>query len=190
MRLQFGRCRSDVLWYDKRSGGTSHEACRLLPFKFVPLFKPQKYVHTLEAQDFELKAEYAADAVVERSEILARDVALHVSRIPVISDVEDFEADPSTILLTKKRNRYVLRYLRVDGDEGWIATGLIARSDKVLISIYSREGKSVAPIDDWRKRYAVRKSDISPEKEAVRGIKSQPAVLVLSNDRLAKIAEE
>ena len=53
----------------------------------------------------ELQTHTALGAVEERPELLAGEIVLHVTRVPVIRDVEDRKARTAFVLLAMKRNR-------------------------------------------------------------------------------------
>src|SRR2546430_781627 len=91
---------------------------------------------TLELED-PFPAERAADGVVERAEVRARDVRLVVARVEVIGDVEHLQPDRRVVA----EEHEPLRDLRVERDERRIAAGRVARADEVAVGVDVRQRK-------------------------------------------------
>ena len=74
-------------------------------------------------------------AIKEGSKLSARQVVLHVARVPVIRDVEDRESRPSFIFLTAKRNVESFRYEQIEREESWKSSAFISWTNEVLIFV-------------------------------------------------------
>ncbi len=84
---------------------------------------------------FEFQPHTASGAVVERPELLGRDIVLHVTRIPVIGDVEDRESGPTSVLFAAKRNPESFGNQQVQRQQSWKASTLITWTNKILLLV-------------------------------------------------------
>src|SRR5260221_1987218 len=139
----------------------------------------------LELED-PLPAERAGDGVVERAEVLARDVRLVVARVEVIGDVEHLQPDRRVVA----EENELLRDLRVERDERRIAAGRVARADEVAVGVDVREREAASRIENGKNGAAARQRHARPHEHATGRAPRPRAALAGPNHPALEVAEE
>jgi len=101
------------------------------------------------------RAELAAHSIVKSAKGLAVGVVLKVSRVEVIGEIEDFQAQLQTIILKSSHQTNGFEYLKIKRDKLWIKSREISRANKIPVLLNGRVGESGARTQNWCKRHAI-----------------------------------
>src|ERR1051326_2526789 len=84
----------------------------------------------------ELQANTAIGTVEERPELAARDIVLHIARVPVICNVEDCKPRTPFVLFAAKLDLQSLHHEHVERHQLRKACPLVAWSNKILLLVH------------------------------------------------------
>src|SRR6266496_797014 len=121
-------------------------------------------IMTSELYELKLRPKAAPGAVVESTKLWAREVVLHITRVPVVGDVEDRQPHSSLVLLLAEGNLQPLGHKQIKCRQLRKASTTISWTNVVLLLIQDRIRKATAPVQNRRGDNVLWQSDVTPEK--------------------------
>jgi hypothetical protein len=138
---------------------------------------------------FEFAAQRAAYAVGKAAKIETVEIRLDISGVKMIGEVEDLQAHARLIFSAQHRDHDAFGDLQIEREKSREAIG-IARPDKILIFINTREGEAGAVIEDRREIDIIRQFHIGGDEETIGRIEGLRGARIFANNRRAEIAKE
>ena len=115
---------------------------------------------------------------------------LDVAWLKVVKDIGDLEAAQELDVVSAKFEVEGILYFGVETDECRESPGLVALAEVVPIDADVGVGEAGVNIDDGHELKTLRELDDAPEKDSVRSVVGEGAVLIGADEWTREVAEE
>src|SRR5438132_3383496 len=132
--------------------------------------------------DHEPHAEHPANIVRKHPKVGTSQVALKVSRVEMIRQIEHLQPKSEAVVLPLAGNSHALQRLHVEGKECGEVNCLVAWANKVSLRVHDGKREAVANVQHRSNRNAIFHTEVTPEQKAIRSVPGQLRSFVGLND--------